>query len=826
MKIRTGLTWLLCFLTFIFMSVVIIHRNYEQNRLISLLKSVQVERESIFDKILVLKRTSLQTLSFDYSFWDEMVNFVTAPDEKWALENINVGVTTYKANAAWVYNVDCKLVYSFNNLESGGGLKEIPIPKAAMREIFTRTPFCHFFVNTSKGLMEFYGATIQPSSDIKRETPVKGYFFCSRLWDKSYLDELSELTSSTLVIADTVESRLLKSGQNTISFSRALTGWDNKPVKYLVIFVVSRGIEGTKRAAAQASLLLIIFSVSTLTIVYFFVTFWIDIPLSLISLALKKEDPIPLKIIDKQRTEFGDVSRLMGNFFTQRKKIIQEITERKKMEAEREILLKWQMDISLLQQSLLESAAFDKKLKSITDSIVSIFDADFCRIWIISPGDLCEQGCVHAEVREGPHICRFRDKCLHLMASSGRYTHIDGKGHRRVPFDCYKIGLVASGKEHKFLTNDVVNDLRVHNHEWARELGLVSFAGYQLRIPRGETIGVLALFAKHPILPTEDAAMDSLSTTTAFVIQQAVTDGNLELQTKKLDDALKDSLQSRDILVSMLADNNQIRERLEKSLEELKEAQAQLIHSEKMEAVGRMASGVAHEVKNPLGIILQGINYFEGTLPPEAKDNREMLQMMKNSVKRADSIVRALLDFSRTEELKIEEQEINTIIESSIDLVQHRLRFNSIESVCELGKDLPKVLMDRGKIEQVFVNLFNNAVDAMPKGGKLYVRSYLSELKTTVDKIGARKEDIFRLGEEVIIVEIEDTGMGIDEDIMKKVFDPFFTTKNRTEGTGLGLSIAKSLIEMHKSLINVESRKGKGTKFTIIFKRSGKEELI
>ncbi|MEI7905782.1 MAG: ATPase, partial [Bacteroidota bacterium] len=82
------------------------------------------------------------------------------------------------------------------------------------------------------------------------------------------------------------------------------------------------------------------------------------------------------------------------------------------------------------------------------------------------------------------------------MASSGRYIHIDGKGHCRVPFGCYKIGLIASGQDREFLTNDVVNDPKVHNHEWARELGLTSFAGYQLRIPRGETLGVVALFSK------------------------------------------------------------------------------------------------------------------------------------------------------------------------------------------------------------------------------------------------------------------------------------------------------------------------------------------
>ena len=110
-------------------------------------------------------------------------------------------------------------------------------------------------------------------------------------------------------------------------------------------------------------------------------------------------------------------------------------------------------------------------------------------------------------MREGPHACRFRDGCLHLLASSGRYTHLDGKGHRRVPFDCYKIGRIASGQALQFLTNDVANDPHVHNQEWARELGLVSFAGYRLQVPGAETQGVLALFANHPISAGEDAKL-------------------------------------------------------------------------------------------------------------------------------------------------------------------------------------------------------------------------------------------------------------------------------------------------------------------------------
>ena len=188
----------------------------------------------------------------------------------------------------------------------------------------------------------------------------------------------------------------------------------------------------------------------------------------------------------------------------------------------------WQEGINRILGLVLEAVPFDEKLKCITDGVVETFGADFCRIWIIGKGDLCSAGCKHAEGLEGPHVCRYRDKCLHLKASSGRYTHIDGKTHRRIPFDAYKIGRIASGEEIRFLTNDVQHDPRVHDHnqdqEWAKSLGLVAFAGYQLRPTDGETLGVLALFAKFEISPEMDATLEGLSRILSLVIQRDITE--------------------------------------------------------------------------------------------------------------------------------------------------------------------------------------------------------------------------------------------------------------------------------------------------------------
>ncbi|MDD5173795.1 MAG: ATP-binding protein [Candidatus Omnitrophica bacterium] len=461
-------------------------------------------------------------------------------------------------------------------------------------------------------------------------------------------------------------------------------------------------------------------------------------------------------------------------------------SERRRAEVDRFKILMQQQDINGLQQMLLAPDTLSNKLKLLTDSIVRIFKADFCRIWMIKPGDLCDKECIHARVAEGPHVCRFRDKCLHLLSSSGRYTNINGR-HRRVPFDCYKIGKIASDKEHKFLTNDVINDPKVHDHEWARKLGLVSFAGYQLKHPRGETIGVMALFAKHPILLAEDALLDSLGNTTALVMQQALAEDEL-----------------RNALIK------------------LKETQSELIQSEKMQIMGQLASGVAHEVRNPLGIILQGVEYLESEIANKSDDITEVMSHIKESIGRANSIISLLYNFSRASNLELQRTGVFPILKDALNLIMAKLKYSNIEVIIDKGNNLPEVLVDKNNIEQVFVNLFMNAFQAMQdKGGKLTIRVYGKSLDASSRGVGIKKSDVFRPDEKAVIVEIEDTGVGITEENMKRLFTPFFTTKKRGEGVGLGLVLSQNIITMHRGLIDITSVPDKGTKLTVMLHTAG-----
>lgn len=262
-------------------------------------------------------------------------------------------------------------------------------------------------------------------------------------------------------------------------------------------------------------------------------------------------------------------------------------------------------------------------------------------------------------------------------------------------------------------------------------------------------------------------------------------------------------------------ERKKIDESLKTAYTRLQETIDQLIQAEKLNAIGQLASGVAHEVRNPLGIILQGVEYIEMNVPHN-KDADQAFSMIKDSIRRADNIISLLFDFSKAAQLDLKPEDIASILESSSNLVQAKIKFAKIDIVKETQKDMPKALVDRNRMEQVFINLLLNAIQAMPEGGKIIIRSYAKQLQKIGNGIGKRVEDCFQIGEAAVIVEIEDTGIGIPEENLKKVLNPFFTTKGPKGGAGLGLSVSQSIIIMHKGIIDVTSEVGKGTRVTVI----------
>jgi len=257
---------------------------------------------------------------------------------------------------------------------------------------------------------------------------------------------------------------------------------------------------------------------------------------------------------------------------------------------------------------------------------------------------------------------------------------------------------------------------------------------------------------------------------------------------------------------------------LRRSHEELKSAQAQLIQAEKMESIGTLAAGVAHEVKNPLAILLMGINYLTKRTIASDENAAQVLKEMREAIDRADSITRGLLDFAAQRQLAVKPEDFNRLIEETLRLVRHELNKNEIVLVKDWAAKLPLVAVDKRQIQQVFVNIFMNAIHAMPKGGTLKVKTYSKQLTETTHFEGSRKADHFWVGDVAVIAEVEDTGTGISEEHLARIFDPFFTTKPTGVGTGLGLPVSKKIIELHAGSLDVRNVRGGGVRVTIMLK--------
>ncbi len=243
--------------------------------------------------------------------------------------------------------------------------------------------------------------------------------------------------------------------------------------------------------------------------------------------------------------------------------------------------------------------------------------------------------------------------------------------------------------------------------------------------------------------------------------------------------------------------------RLEKTNKELQDAQAQLVHAEKMSAIGQLAAGVAHEIRNPLNII-EGARYYISTYMMD-KENAEVvgeyLDYIKHEIDRTNRLIDSLLKFSKAEPPYFESVNVNGVIENVVILVRKQLSDNDINLTLRLDENLPQIMADPNQLWQVFINIILNAIQAMPKGGAFTIAT-----SNSWDEFASGNSDR-------VYIHFKDSGVGIDKEDITKIFDPFFTKKDM--GTGLGLSIAYKIIEKHKGRIIVESEKGAGTTITI-----------
>ncbi|TVM03377.1 MAG: hypothetical protein CV087_05375 [Candidatus Brocadia sp. WS118] len=269
--------------------------------------------------------------------------------------------------------------------------------------------------------------------------------------------------------------------------------------------------------------------------------------------------------------------------------------------------------------------------------------------------------------------------------------------------------------------------------------------------------------------------------------------GRLSVNFNEMTRSLKTSHDEKEKIMAQLRDH--IKD-LYNTNKELKETQERLVRSEKLAAVGKLASGVGHELRNPLGAVKNALfllkkNVSAAHVQSESQKVNTLMEIIEKETDRGIKIVNDLLGFSRTAKPTVSPANVRTIIESSLSRIKIP---GKIKKFVHTEEPLPPILVDVTQIEQVFMNLIQNACDAMPMGGSLTIR--------------AQKE-----GSSVLSTTFTDTGCGIPDNVKHMIFDPLFTTKSN--GLGLGLAVSHSIIQRHEGRIELESQEGKGTTFTV-----------
>jgi two-component system NtrC family sensor kinase len=258
------------------------------------------------------------------------------------------------------------------------------------------------------------------------------------------------------------------------------------------------------------------------------------------------------------------------------------------------------------------------------------------------------------------------------------------------------------------------------------------------------------------------------------------------------------------IILGSVLTTNKVLARLVQSDREKAKSDEVMVHESKMAALGKMAAGVAHEINNPLAVIAEEAGWMKDLLKEEDvahstnfQEYQETIKKIEYHVERVKKVTHRLLGFARRMEPTEEKVLVNDILEECVGFLENEARYRNIKVNRELDQSLPTIASDSSQLQQVFLNILNNAIDAMGKDGTITLKTF------------------HQPGTQQVFIKISDTGPGISKDVLAKIFDPFFTTKEVGKGTGLGLSISYSIIEKLGGTITVDSEMGRGTTFTI-----------
>lgn len=456
----------------------------------------------------------------------------------------------------------------------------------------------------------------------------------------------------------------------------------------------------------------------------------------------------------RSRDEFSVLAEAFNSMASELERNIQEIKgyssslEKLVNERTRELLL-----LQRINNLLNTGASLEEILDEITKGTVKVFGYDSCAVHLL----------------EGKNklVCRSYYMDSTLVRKLESKTGKRAEGYEMRLTEDNPISRVVFNRE-PFVTSDIENLIKYHTQDrkiraLAKVIAKLVKTRFGLGVPlvsRERVVGVIGIGSREPIKDTDVTRLMNFASQAGIAVERAILEEKLLEYSRELE-------------------------------RKVEERTKQLLHAERLATIGTLASGIAHEINNPITSIMLDAERIKDEELDE-RETREMAEAIVRQVERVQRITRSLLMFSRHAEMEARGVDLNQIVEEALSVLKPKLKRVKVEKRLE---KLPLVWGDPAQLQQVFVNLILNAVQAMPEGGMLTVA-------TGIEGGG-------------VIAEVKDTGVGIPEEHLGKIFDPFFTTKRVGEGTGLGLSICLGIVERHNGRIEVKSKVGEGTTFTV-----------
>jgi PAS domain S-box-containing protein len=316
-----------------FVITLIVLNYWESQRTKLVLCDKELEQTTFLNQIVELSGNSLKTVSVDFGRWDEMARFAMHPDTQWARINIDGSMPVYDIDAAWIFAGDLRLLYSFNRVDDQQLIRGLPMFQQVAPALPKR-PYMHFFAATSKGMMEIRSALIRWQADSIGTPPSLGYFVVGRLWDQGYLDNLSLLTGSPLILkkATGLQQGSINNDSSAITISKPLIGPDGIPAAVLFGQVEVSSLEDLANLSKRETIVFIAFAVGILLLSALSFSSLVRKPLALITAGLRTKNPAMLRDLELRNNEFGEIASMIVEFFAQKSGLEKEISERARIQ--------------------------------------------------------------------------------------------------------------------------------------------------------------------------------------------------------------------------------------------------------------------------------------------------------------------------------------------------------------------------------------------------------------------------------------------------------------------------------------------------------------